>query len=559
MPFRPPIGQSDFRNLRREGLTYVDKTALISRLLADSSLAILLARPRRFGKTLNLSTLRYFLERPPEGEDRADLFEGLQVWQDMEARRHFQRHPVLSLTFKDQKHGSWAECEAGFQRLLSQLYREHRWLLQHPSLSQEERRTFEAALDGRVSLLSLEPCLLELSELLHRATGEQAVILVDEYDTPLQRAWLSGYYDEAIGFFRRFLGAGLKDNRHLYKGVLTGVLRIARESIFSDLNNLSVHTLLSSRYATDFGFTEPEVDGLVGEAGLADTDGLRDWYNGYLFGGRTVYNPWSVLSYLAQPADGLQPYWANTAGNELLLRLIASGEAAVSRDVEALIRGEILERRIDENLVLRDLDSNPAALWSLLLLSGYLKPVLLRRDDDGLFVSLALPNREVRQIWRLLFRDWLTQRAGTEGVGALLDALLHGDEPALEGRLQELVLRSLSSFDVEKRQPERVYHAFTLGLLVHLAADYDVKSNPEAGYGRADVLVIPRRPGLPGAVIEFKRLAERQRPEAALRAALRQIADNDYVSTLRAAGATPIHAWGVVFDGKRVRVRYRAA
>ena len=555
MPFRAPTGLSDFAALRRGGLTYVDKSHLITALTQDSSLVVLLPRPRRFGKTTNLSMLRYFYERDPRGEDRTDLFQDLAVWSSEAARAHFQRYPVISISLKEIKPASWAECLADLSGVLSSLYQEHGWALDHPAATAADREVWSAVAQRKADPTTLKRSLLLLSDLLHRASGERAVILIDEYDTPIHAGWLSGYYREVVDFFRVFLGAGLKDNTHLARGVLTGILRVSKESIFSDMNHLAVYSLLRPEYSACFGFTEEEVQALAESAGATDhLPVMRRWYNGYLIGGRTIYNPWSVLNFLASADREARAYWVNTSSNELIGRLITTGDPQLTADLEHLLAGGKVRKPIDEGLVLTDLDERSDAVWSLLLWSGYLKPAAIHKS--GREVTLAVPNREVMLAYDTLLQRWM-QRAtgGSAEVNLLLAAMLKGDVELFEDGLQRLVAHALSFHDTAGRDPERVYHAFTLGLLVQLRSTHKVASNRESGLGRADVLVIPRRAGRPGVVIEFKRVREHETPDTALQAALAQIQSKAYAAQLFDAGASVVHAYGVVFDGKKVRVR----
>ncbi len=554
MSFAAPIGQSDFLKIRRAGVTYVDKTSLVTEVLASPTEALLFPRPRRFGKTLNLSTLRYFPER--SDEDRSDLFEGLAVWESEGARAHFQRHPVVSLTFKDVKYATWEGCLDAVREVVAGLYSEHRALLDGEDLDEFETEHFRAVLARRSGVAELAGALRRLSQWLHAAHGERVVLLIDEYDLPIHAGVTHGYYDEVIGLFRNLLSGGLKDNPHLFKGVLTGVLRVARESIFSGLNNLAVHSLLSRRFATTFGFTEAEVEHLARLAGASDRlDEVREWYDGYLFGGEVVYNPWSVLSFLAVPEDGCQPYWASTSSNDLVRDLLLAG-GLDGGDLETLLSGGSVEQAIEEHTALRDLDLRPRAVRSLLLFSGYLKAAQLRQDR-GTRGLLSIPNQEVRTVYETAFCNWL--EAGLHGgrrVRALSNALLAGDTDTFEALLQELLVTSLSYHDTARPAGERVFHSFIVGLLVWLQDEYDVRSNRESGYGRADVLVLPRQAGQPGVALELKSVdtPRGETPEAALESALRQLASRDYATEVRAAGGDPVHEIAAVFDGKRVWV-----
>ncbi|WP_437280640.1 AAA family ATPase [Sorangium sp. So ce375] len=569
MPFVRLLGQSDFRELRRAGAGYVDKTPFIGQLLADPAQVVLFPRPRRFGKTLNLSTLAYFLGK--RDEDLSPLFQDLAVWSDPAAREHFQQYPALFLTFKDIKTLSYETTLEAIRTDVQRLYSQNQYLLQSDALRPDERRHFEHMLLGEISEEDCRGSLRELSDYLARHHGQKVAILIDEYDTPIQSGYLNGFLDEITLFFRNFFFAAFKDNPSLFKGALTGVLRVARENLFSGLNNVIVSSILSDRrYATSFGFTEAEVASVLEQARpdsvaaaqhapLPDPapphlDEVRAWYNGYRFGGEVIYNPWSILNCVASGA--LRPYWLNTASPDILERLIARRGLGLSGETEALLRGEPVEARIDENIVLRDLDQQPEALWSFLLFSGYLTTTAVREELGEVIASLAIPNIEVRVAYRDLFRSWLRrglpERRHAE---ALIRALLGGDAPSLEALIERLLITVMSYQDPAGREPEKLYHGFILGLLVQLEGDYDVRSNRESGLGRADLLVRPRAPGRPGVVLELKVPQRGETPEQALLAAARQVRDRRYAAELVAAGAAPVHEMVAVFDGKRAWVR----
>ncbi len=370
---RFPIGISNFRMLRQEGYRYVDKTALVEAVISEDSQILLLPRPRRFGKTLNLSMLRYFLEKSPE--DTRPLFAGLAAASSEIARPHFQRYPVVFLTFKDVKPTSWERCLEGIAGVLSGLYGEHRYLLSEGNLAPEDAKIFVDILERRATFGVSVEALKVLTRLLGKHHGERVVILLDEYDSPVHAGYAKGYYDEVIAFFRDFLSSGLKDNPYVFKGVLTGILRVAKESLFSGLNNIDVFGILRPEYAAYFGFTEREVQALVEAAGQEkQLDGIRSFYNGYLFGGEAIYNPWSVLCFLHDARKELLPYWIDTSSNDLVRELLLGGPKGVREEVEQLLAGGTIDKPIDENIVLRDVSSRSDAVWSFLLFTGYLKP-----------------------------------------------------------------------------------------------------------------------------------------------------------------------------------------
>jgi hypothetical protein len=554
---RFPIGVSDFCKLREEGYHYVDKTPFIEGVLSAGAEVLLLPRPRRFGKTLNLSMLRYYLEKSPE--DRSALFAGLAVASSEIARPHFQRYPVIFMSFKDIKPLTWESARARIRGTISELYRAHRYLLTEGSLTPEDAAVFTAVLEDRATEPAYLGALRHLSRLLAAHHREKVVILIDEYDTPIHAGYARGYYDEVIAFFRDFLSGGLKDNVHLFKGVLTGILRVAKESLFSGLNNVIVYSILRSELSTSFGFTEPEVQRLVGASGRpARMDDIRAFYNGYLFGGEAIYNPWSVLCFLDRGDDALRPYWIDTSSNDLVRELLLTGPEGVRSELEVLLAGGTIDRRIDENIVLRDLSPRSGAVWSFLLFTGYLKAVDVTVVDGRERAKLAIPNAEVAVGLRDMAQTWFeVEVGGTDALEALLGALLQGNAKGVERHLAHLVKVNASYLDTGGPEPERFYHGLVLGLLAGLGTRYEVRSNRESGFGRCDVLVLPKAAGQPGVALELKRVDEDagETVEKALSAALAQIRERDYAAELRERGAAPIHEMAAVFDGKRVYVR----
>ncbi len=557
---RFPLGLSDFRAVREGGYQYVDKTPFIASVLDAGAQVLLIPRPRRFGKTLNLSMLRYFLEKSPE--DRSGLFAGLAVASSAIARPHAGRYPVIFMTFKDVKPRTWVDCLAGLARVIADAYKQHRALLDQGHLNSADAGVFSAILEARASFSELTGSLKLLSEILAKHHGEKVVILIDEYDSPIHAGYTNRYYDDVVAFFRDFLSAGLKDNTYLFKGVLTGILRIARESLFSGLNNVDVHGLLRPKLAPYFGFTEPEVRALVEAAGRPDLmDGIRSYYNGYLFGGIPIYNPWSVLAFLDAGDHELRPHWVDTSSNELVREILLTGPGGVRAELEILLAGGTLEKIIDENIVLRDIAGRSDAVWSFLLFTGYLKATALHLDEGEQWATLAVPNVEIGLSFRRMAREWFrSQAGGTDSLEALLAGLLRGDAPVVERYLSHIALVNTSYFDSAFPEPERFYHGLVVGLLAGLGSRYEVRSNRESGLGRCDLLVLPKSAGQPGVALELKTVdvAAGETPEKALRAALAQIRDRDYAAELRERGASPIHRMAAAFDGKRAYVRVAA-
>ena len=553
MRFRYAIGQSDFLGLRRDGAHFVDKSSLIEGVVDSPAQCLLFPRPRRFGKTLNLSMLRYFFELTDES--REDLYSDLRVWRNAVAREHFGAHPVIYLTFKDVKYSNWDDAKVAISGVIRREFLRH---FEGPikdvgGLLGEEFDRLKAERDPT----KFDDVLRVLSEGLTRATGKKVVVLIDEYDTPIHAGHLGGFHDEVVEFFRNFLSGGLKDNPCLYRGVLTGILRIAKESIFSGLNNLVVHSILSESFATDFGFTTSEVETLVDGADSADElDTIAKWYDGYRFGGRTIYNPWSVLNYLSW-TDAPKPYWIDSSSNDLVRDLVVDSGLGLEQELQRLLGGESIVKSIDEHVVLRDLERTPDVVWSLLLFSGYLRADAV---EDPLIprVRLSIPNLEVMLYFERQFRTWLgtSLGRGDDGVAMLTTAFVDGDTDIITHGLGDVFANAMSYHDVARRRPESVYQAFIVGLLVHFRPDYLVTSNRESGYGRYDVLIRPSQPGRPGTILELKVTdAVTDSVDDALDHALAQIRERDYATELRAAGADPIHEIAVVFDGKRVWTR----
>lgn len=546
MPRRILLGQSDFASLRGDGLLYVDKSMFAHEVVDAPAQVLLYARPRRFGKTLNLSMLQAFFE---VGAGRSALFGDLAVWSSPLAMEHFGRHPVIRLSFKDVTLGSWPEARLALVNHLAAEAARHGEALSAAPLPVATRTRLEALVRGE--LRDPARALLDLCEALHAHHGERVVLLVDEYDAPILNGWERGHYDEAVTFFRALLAPALKDNPSLYKGVLGGVLRVARESMFAGLNNVQAYTLLHRRPTEHFGFDEAEVAALLREFGRSDEIGeVRDWYNGYRFGDTVVYNPWSIVSLLGEPPRTYRPYWLNTSANSLVRSLLLRG-VNIGGSVERLLRGEVVTAAVDEDVPLAEL--RPENAWSLFLFSGYLRAVAVRDEGGRVVADLAVPNREVRGVWAGTFLRWLDERMGP--VEPLHRALLAGDAPALQRTLGAMLERHASYHDVASTQDEAFYHAFLLGLLVSLEPTHAVRSNRESGAGRADLLVLPRRAGQPGAVLEFKRATDALRVGALADEALFQIGARGYDAELRAAGAVPVVRLGIAFAGKQVAVR----
>jgi hypothetical protein len=554
MTFSAPIGKSDFRQIRKLGATYVDKTHTITEIVTSPTEVFLFTRPRRFGKSTLMSTLHAFFQTPELlGEDTAPLFADLKVWQSEEARAHHQQYPVLSLSFKDVQQQSW---NAALEEIRKQFSRAIRSLdLERLSAPTSMKQGIKAMLVAGAEEVVLQDAIFDLCEVLHTTTGHRVVLLIDEYDSPLHAAWTHGYLHEALSFFRTLFGGGLKENPFLHKAVLTGILRVARESLFSGVNHLEVFSVLGGRgFADAFGFTQAEVETIAASAGLSDRmPEIEAWYNGYLICGVRLYNPWSVLCYLKEPAPS--PHWVNTGGTALIETLLDQFGPALWPAVEGLFVQGTLSTSLDEALTFVDLERSQEAFWSLLVAAGYLKPLRIERRQGELFADLAIPNEEVKVSWRhLAARNLHLAMTSRSAVDHLTRAMLTGDERTFAADLQTIAANALSFYDTAGDWPERVWQAFVLGILVHLSPDWEVCSNQELGYGRADVMVRPRVAGQPGAVIEFKKLEKGKTVQGTLRAAMAQIKRRDYTAGLRGF-ADPIYRIAIVFEGKRAHVK----
>ena len=550
-----PIGISDYKTLIEEDYYYVNKTDFIRQIIEEGSLVMLLPRPRRFGKTLNLSTLRYFFERT-EGNVYRPLFEGksIEQWKDFD--RYQGKYPVILVTLKDCKADSFDQFLMMFGQELQNEFFRHKYLLEDPRTEPIYIHDFNAIIEKQATEVQLQNSLLMLSTMLTTHWGMPPLVLLDEYDTPIHIAFDKGYYDRMIGFMRNFMSLVFKDNTDIFRGVITGILRVSQESIFSGLNNIVVYSLLDRPVCTAFGFTQEETNTLLNDYLLGGgIDSVRQWYDGYLFGGLTVYNPWSVLNYIMY--DGvLAPYWVNTGSDVLLRHLLADGPSQIRMGVESLIQGEPIRSVINDKLAFPDLLANPTNIWSFMLFSGYLKasdPML--NNDDLIEYELQIPNREVKSVYRTIIQSWIDGGpVKNDRLELMLQALRAGDIEYFEELLNDFVVHTFSYYDTNGREPEKVYQAFLLGLLAGMS-DYEVSSNRESGFGRYDILLRPKGGKGQAVIMELKRLRPAETVEKALSSALQQIEDKQYDAVLRQDGFTDILKMAITFDGKRVWIK----
>ena len=568
------IGKQSFESIREKDNFYVDKTLFIREWWDSDDSVTLITRPRRFGKTLNMDMIKCFFSN--EYKNRGDLFEGLDIWKDEKYRELQGTYPVIFLSFAEIKKNNFKDTKNDIISIINEAYKQHSYLIRSNVLTDAEKGIFDKfdnySKDTDVSKeMSNEivcRAIKDLSSMLCRHFGKKVIILLDEYDTPMQEAYVNGYWEELVGFTRSLFNSTFKTNPYLERAIMTGITRVSKESIFSDLNNLVVVTTTSNQYETAFGFTEEEVFNALDEQELSDKkEEVKKWYDGFTFGDkRDIYNPWSIINFLK--FKRFKTYWADSSSNGLINSLVKTGSSYIKMMMEMLLKGETIAVPIDEQIVFSELDYSEDAVWSLMLASGYLKVIssdaLTGDRTKAVMYNLALTNFEIKLMFENMILRWFSP-AKME-TNEFIKALINGDIESMNEYMNEVALNTFSSFDSgkhtsDKKAPENFYHGFVLGLMVDQTQNYIIASNRESGYGRYDIMLEPidkNNEKYPGIVIEFKVINQRKENslEETVAAALKQIEEKNYDAELikRGVKAENIHHYGFAFKGKEVLI-----
>ena len=559
------IGNQSFESIRKDNCFYIDKTSFIKEWWENKDNVTLITRPRRFGKTLNMSMLECFFSN--KYKDRGDLFEGLEIWNDEKYRKLQGTYPVIFLSFAGIKQVKYNETVIKIKDELIRIYNEYDYIMKSGIYNTNEKMQYQSVCVGMSDTVAQE-ALKNLSNYLSRYYGKKVIILLDEYDTPMQEAYVNGYWEELVAFTRSLFNSTFKTNPYLERAIMTGITRVSKESIFSDLNNLKVITVTSDEYSKCFGFTEDEVFAALEEQGLSsEKEKVKLWYDGFTFGeSRDIYNPWSIINFLDEKK--YKTYWADSSSNGLINSLVKTGSSYIKIMMETLLKGETIDVPIDEQIVFSELDYSEDAVWSLMLASGYIKVIssdeLTGDRRKAVVYKLALTNFEIQLMFENMILRWFSP-AKME-TNEFIRALINGDIESMNDYMNDVALKTFSSFDSgkhtsEKKAPENFFHGFVLGLMVDQTENYIITSNRESGYGRYDIMLEPidkTNEKYPGIVIEFKVINPRKENtlEETVASALEQIEEKNYDAELIKRGVKEenIHHYGFAFKGKEVLI-----
>ena len=547
------IGVSDFKVLRLKDNYFIDKSLFIKDIIDNQSSVVLITRPRRFGKTLNMSMLRYYFDCNQKYSDQ--LFNGLKIMEQEEKYTSKQGYyPCIYMTMKDVNDGDYTNMILSMKTAVLEAYREHRYLLESDKIYEEEKAKITDILWGREDEVTLKNSIKELSGYLYRHYERPVILLIDEYDVPLQNAYVKGFYEETIQFFKTFYGTTFKDNPYLDKTVLTGVSRVAKESIFSGANNFKVYTVLDDEFSDDFGITREEMKKIISDFDIhEDEEEIKKWYDGYVIGKTDgIYNPWSILNYLTDRE--LKPYWVNTSSNDLI-KLILKKSTTVKEKIERLLKDESIEVKVDQETVIVGIEENEDNIWGLLVGTGYLKVVETVNLAESIY-KVKIPNNEIKELFRSIVKDWFRDKVIGNDLNSILKDLVTLNLDEFEQKFQILVMQMFSFMDVGENTAENFYHAFVLGMLVALKDSYYVNSNRESGIGRYDIMLEPKDKNENAFIMEFKVFRESRENDIqdTLENAKKQIEEKQYEISLRERGFYNITKMVFAFKGKDVKM-----
>ena len=552
MNFKPiPIGRENFKEIIENNCLYIDKTLMIKEIIDSTSKVILCTRPRRFGKTLNMSMIQYYFEKTDQ--DNSYLFSDLKISQAGDKyKAHMGQYPVISLSLKSMKQATYESSFALFKKIISDEFKRHSNILKTNKLLLSEKKEYESICDDTAKNSIYLYSVKFLSDCLCKAYEKNVIILIDEYDVPLENAYFRGYYNEMVDLIRSVFESALKTNNSLEFGILTGCLRVSKESIFTGLNNLEICSVINNSFSSYFGFTEPEVDEIMKHYKITEKSSeIKAWYNGYQFGETDIYNPWSVLKYvkavISKDKATLLPYWSNTSSNDIIRELIFTGGEETRATLQELMNGKSVTKPIYEDITYRNVDINSDYIWSFLLFTGYLKQIDMYLKEDTPYCEMVIPNREVKSIYKNTIMHWFDERIKTVGTTELFDAVITGDSEKFEDIVNDWLLDTISYHD----SYENFYHGFLTGLITGRRG-YSVKSNRESGKGRSDITICEFQKRKIAVIIEIKIAEKYSDLDKKCEEALKQIEDKQYEAELREQSYNNIIKYGIAFCSEKV-------